>query len=77
MDKFALAIQEILKVHEISPDVNSSKHDLWIKFSESQRELMLPLLSSRYTMAQSVESITLSPIYGSQYGTSYASWIYK
>lgn len=77
MDRFSLAIQEILKVHGISPDVNSPKHNLWVNFPEAQRELMLPLLSSRYTMAQPLGNVAVSPIYGSKYGGTFQTWIYK
>ncbi|KAJ8938742.1 hypothetical protein NQ318_016037 [Aromia moschata] len=45
MDRYALAIQEILKDHEISPEQSSSKNYLWQRFQQSQREVMMPLLS--------------------------------
>ncbi|KAF5293803.1 hypothetical protein FQA39_LY03288 [Lamprigera yunnana] len=75
MDRIALAIQEMLKTHGISPDVNSSRYYLWNDFSESQQEVMLPLLSSRYTMVQPVEKIQTVPIYGSQFGSTFLSWV--
>lgn len=77
VDRYALAIQELLKVHKISPDANSAKNYLWHQFPELQRQLMLPLLSSRYTIAQPVETVFPAPIYGSNMGTSFQSWIFK
>ncbi|KAK5640945.1 hypothetical protein RI129_009492 [Pyrocoelia pectoralis] len=77
MDRFALAIQETLKFYKVSPDVNSSRYKLWMDFPDSQKELMLPMLSSRYTLLQPVEKIPVSPIYGSKYGSTYDLWIYN
>lgn len=77
MDRFALAIQEILKTQAISPEANSPKHHIWAKLPDAQKELMLPLLSSCYTMVQSIESIPVSPIYGSKFGTTFQNWIHK
>ncbi|KAB0793869.1 hypothetical protein PPYR_13489 [Photinus pyralis] len=75
MDRFALAIQEALKYYEISPDPSSRKHKLWMDFPDSQKELMLPMLSSRYTLLQPKQKIPVSPIYGSKYGSTYDLWI--
>ncbi|CAH0564186.1 unnamed protein product [Brassicogethes aeneus] len=75
MDRFALAIQEILKSYEISPEENSAKSRLWRQFPESQQELMLPLLSSRYMMAPSEDPNFTYPIYGSNVGMSFDSWL--
>ncbi|XP_018328651.1 serine/threonine-protein kinase ATR [Agrilus planipennis] len=77
MDRFALAVQEILKMFGISPEPNSTRHRLWNQFPESQRELMLPLLSSRYTMAQTFQVPEISPIFGSSLVTSFQSWIHN
>lgn len=78
MDRIALAIQETLKVYCISPDPNSSKQYLWKQFPEAQQELMRPLLSSRYTMAQStLHNNNITPIYGSSMGSTFQLWIYK
>lgn len=75
MDRYSLAIQELLKLYGISPDNNS---DLWNEFPDSQREVMRPLLSSRYMIAQSVLASNLpTPIYGSNSGASFQSWLYK
>ncbi|KAJ8944483.1 hypothetical protein NQ314_009467 [Rhamnusium bicolor] len=78
MDRYALAIQEILRDHEISPNQSSSKNYLWHQFPESQREVMLPLLSSRYMIAQPVSANNFpTPIYGSNIGASFQSWLYN
>lgn len=78
MDRYALAIQETLKLYEISPDNNSNKFYLWLQFPETQKELMLPLLSSRYMIAQPVLANDLpTPIYGSNSGASFQSWLFK
>lgn len=75
MDRYSLAIQEMLKLYGISPDNNTA---VWNEFPESQREVMLPLLSSRYMIAQPVLASNLpTPIYGSNFGASFQSWLYK
>ncbi|XP_017770441.1 PREDICTED: serine/threonine-protein kinase atr-like [Nicrophorus vespilloides] len=77
MDRFALAIQEILKFYSISPDRNSQNNELWKQFSDSQQELMIPLLSSKYTMVQAIGDIKVSPIYGSNFGSNFQTWLYS
>lgn len=77
MDRFALAIQEILKTYKISPEKTSSGHRLWNTLSEAQKQLMLPLLSSKYTITQPLEHVNISPIYGSRFGLTYESWLHK
>lgn len=75
MDRYSLAIQDILKLYGISPANNSA---LWNEFPESQKEVMLPLLSSRYMIAQPVLASNFpTPIYGSNSGASFQSWLYK
>lgn len=75
MDRFSLAIQETLKSYGISSNENSTRNDLWKSFTDAQQELMNPLLSSRYTMVQTVESVSQYPIYGSSVGNSLQVWI--
>ncbi|KAF7269206.1 hypothetical protein GWI33_017672 [Rhynchophorus ferrugineus] len=75
-DRVALAIQEILKVHEISPDQSSSRNFMWKKFSESQREVMTPLLSSKYIYVEKYHKYSY-PLYGSSAGASFQSWLYN
>ncbi|XP_071056684.1 serine/threonine-protein kinase ATR [Onthophagus taurus] len=77
MDRFALAIQEILKICEISPNPSSSKHSLWNKFPASHQELIAPFLSSKYTMGQMSDPVNVSPIYGSKLGANLQSWIFN
>ncbi|XP_056649111.1 serine/threonine-protein kinase ATR-like isoform X3 [Diorhabda sublineata] len=78
MDRYALAIQETLKGYEISPDPHSNKHYLWVQFPDTQREVMLPLLSSRYMIAQPVLATNLTtPIYGSTSGSTFQAWLYN
>ncbi|XP_018574027.1 serine/threonine-protein kinase ATR-like, partial [Anoplophora glabripennis] len=78
MDRYALAIQEILKDYDISSDQSSSKYYLWEQFPESHKEVMLPLLSSRYMIAQPIVNNNFPvPIYGSNVGASFQSWLYN
>lgn len=78
MDRYALAIQEILKYYNISFEPSSTKYCLWQQFPESHREVMLPLLSSRYMIAQPIVINNFPvPIYGSNLGASFQSWLYK
>lgn len=75
MDRISLAIQETIKLYDISPD--SVRNNLWKSFPEAHQELMIPLLSSRYTMIQNTECVKISPIYGSHFGSSFLLWIHK
>ncbi|XP_063916724.1 serine/threonine-protein kinase ATR-like isoform X2 [Zophobas morio] len=77
MDRFAVAIQEILKNYEISSDATSTRNDLWKQFPESQQALMLPLLTSRYIVSQPQEVTVATPIYGSADGASFQTWLYN
>ncbi|XP_044758902.1 serine/threonine-protein kinase atr [Coccinella septempunctata] len=78
MDRTALAIQEILKTYHISPDEKSSKHSIWKQFTESQQELMKPLLSSRYISALNSLSFDFTiPIFGSNLGSTFETWLYN
>ncbi|KYB25791.1 Serine/threonine-protein kinase ATR-like Protein [Tribolium castaneum] len=77
MDRFAVAIQEILKNHDISSDESSARNDLWKQFPESQQELMLPLLTSRYIVSEMQEMDFPSPIYGSPEGSTFQTWLYN
>lgn len=78
MNRVALAIQEILKVYGVSPESTARKFELWNNFSENMKELMLPLLSSRYTVATCNDTpITTHPIYGSNLGSPFKDWVYN
>ncbi|GJQ85421.1 hypothetical protein Trydic_g23851 [Trypoxylus dichotomus] len=74
MDRFALAIQETLKIYGIGPDTSAPKHCIWKQFSQTHKELMVPFLSSRYTMGQIQEPIQYSAIFGSAVGNSFQAW---
>ncbi|XP_066138403.1 serine/threonine-protein kinase ATR [Euwallacea fornicatus] len=75
-DRVALAIQEILKTYEISPSEFSSRHFMWNKFSEAHREVMTPLLSSKYICVENSTSYRC-PVYGSSDGSSFQAWLYN
>lgn len=78
MNRYALAIQELLKAYDVSPEETAAKHNLWLSVPQTMQELMLPLLSSRYTMAiQSSDIISEYPIHGSHSGITFTDWIYK
>ncbi|KAL1512933.1 hypothetical protein ABEB36_002432 [Hypothenemus hampei] len=75
-DRVALAIQEILKTYEIAPDESSSRHFMWTKFSEAQREVMMPLLSSKYICVEKFLGYSC-PVYGSSDGSTFQAWLYN
>lgn len=78
MNRYALAIQEILKVYGVSPEENAPNSELWKSFPDNIKELMLPLLSSRYTICvTSDKNVTVHPIYGSNFGSSFKDWLYN
>ncbi|KAJ2945898.1 hypothetical protein O0L34_g4806 [Tuta absoluta] len=72
MDCYALTIQEILKIYEISP--TGSKKDVWDSFPEHMHQIMFPLLSSRYTLAYPSQPKKSHPLFGSQYATTFLEW---
>lgn len=77
MNRYALAIQEILKVYGVSPEQTAPNRAIWNNFPEDMKELMLPLLSSRYTISvTSDEKVATHPIYGSNLGSSFRDWLY-
>lgn len=75
MDRYSFAIQETLKFYEIAPD--KSKNHLWNSLPESQKELLVPLLSSMYTMLPPSTNNNVCPIYGSPLGATFQLWAYK
>ncbi|KRT79873.1 hypothetical protein AMK59_8162 [Oryctes borbonicus] len=74
MDRFALAIQETLKIYGIGPETSSPKHSIWKQFPQAHKELMVPFLSSRYTIGQTPEPMQASPIFGSTVGNTFQTW---
>ncbi|KAK9719934.1 Phosphatidylinositol 3- and 4-kinase [Popillia japonica] len=77
MDRFALAIQETLKTYGVGPEASTPKHKIWKQFPQTHKELMVPFLSSRYTMGQVLEPVQVSPIYGSKMGGSFQAWTHN
>ncbi|CAH3911753.1 unnamed protein product [Pieris brassicae] len=72
MDCYALTIQEILKIYDISP--TGSKKDVWDSFPENMHQIMFPLLSSRYTLAYPSQPKKAHPLFGSVYATTFLEW---
>ncbi|XP_014472413.1 PREDICTED: serine/threonine-protein kinase ATR-like isoform X2 [Dinoponera quadriceps] len=77
MDCFSLAIQEILKTYDISPQGRNS--ELWNNLSCTTQQIIAPFLTSHYKRKE--ETITDDnefphPIYGSEAGSSVESWAY-
>ncbi|ERL94616.1 hypothetical protein D910_11893 [Dendroctonus ponderosae] len=75
-DRVALAIQEILKTYEISPNPDSARNDMWTRFPEAHREVMTPLLSSKYICVEKFVGYPC-PVYGSGDGSSFQAWLYN
>ncbi|KAL4704204.1 hypothetical protein ACJJTC_011830 [Scirpophaga incertulas] len=75
MDCYALTIQEILKIYDISP--TGSKRDVWNSFPENMHQIMHPLLSSRYTLAYPSQPKKAHPLFGSQYATTFLEWAHN
>ncbi|KAJ0177282.1 hypothetical protein K1T71_007291 [Dendrolimus kikuchii] len=75
MDCYALTIQEILKVYEISP--TGSKKDVWDSFPEHMHQIMYPLLNSRYTLAYPSQPKKAHPLFGSSCATTFLEWAHN
>ncbi|CAH0701159.1 unnamed protein product [Spodoptera exigua] len=75
MDCYALTIQEILKIYDISP--TGSKKDVWDSFPEHMHQIMHPLLSSRYTLAYPSQPKKAHPLFGSTYATTFLEWAHN
>ncbi|KAJ8680180.1 hypothetical protein QAD02_015967 [Eretmocerus hayati] len=75
MDSFSLAIQELLKHFEISPDGSNSR--LWDALPSKIQHMISPLLTSHYIpMANNDIEFTI-PIYGSESGSSFETWAFN
>lgn len=73
IDAFALAIQNMLSVYEVTPESS-----LWKRFPEHTQEVMKPLTTSRYTMDMNApEPNVPHPIFGSVKGTTHEQWTYS
>ncbi|XP_075973655.1 serine/threonine-protein kinase ATR-like [Anticarsia gemmatalis] len=75
MDCYALTIQEILKIYDISP--SGSKKEVWDSFPEHMHQIMHPLLSSRYTLAYPSQPKKAHPLFGSTYATTFLEWAHN
>ncbi|XP_041978766.1 serine/threonine-protein kinase ATR [Aricia agestis] len=75
MDCYALTIQEILKIYDISP--SGSKKEVWESFPENMHQIMIPLLSSRYTLAYPFQPKKAHPLFGSVYATTFLEWAHN
>ncbi|XP_063533871.1 serine/threonine-protein kinase ATR [Cydia strobilella] len=75
MDSYALTIQEILKIYDISP--TGSKKDVWDSFPEHMHQIMFPLLSSRYTLAYPSQPKKAHPLFGSTFATTFLEWAHN
>ncbi|XP_026488273.2 serine/threonine-protein kinase ATR-like [Vanessa tameamea] len=75
MDCYALTIQEILKIYDISP--TGTKKEVWDSFPENMHQVMYPLLSSRYTLAYPSQPKKIHPLFGSVHGTVFLEWAHN
>ncbi|RZF41501.1 hypothetical protein LSTR_LSTR000215 [Laodelphax striatellus] len=75
MDCLALAIQELLKIYNISPN-----SPIWKEFPEEIQNMMMPFLKTRYLNCQNAinrPAINTHPIFGSNLGNTVKSWAYN
>nr|XP_034192073.1 serine/threonine-protein kinase ATR [Osmia lignaria]XP_034192074.1 serine/threonine-protein kinase ATR [Osmia lignaria]XP_034192075.1 serine/threonine-protein kinase ATR [Osmia lignaria] len=76
MDCFSLAIQEILKTYDISP--NGQNSQLWNSLPVTMRQIITPFLTSHYKIAAiSDDNMFPHPIYSSELGSSVENWAYN
>ncbi|CAG5050354.1 unnamed protein product [Parnassius apollo] len=75
MDCYALTIQEMLKIYDISP--TGSKKEVWESFPENMHQIMFPLLSSRYTLAYPSQPKKTHPLFGSVHATTFLEWAHN
>ncbi|XP_013417435.1 serine/threonine-protein kinase ATR-like isoform X2 [Lingula anatina] len=77
-DCCSLAIQDVLQAYEVKdtgePDQPGVK--LWRRFSEHVKEILTPLLKSRYVLNMTNSWSNLPhPIYGSRKGSNFKEWV--
>ncbi|XP_011875240.1 PREDICTED: serine/threonine-protein kinase ATR [Vollenhovia emeryi] len=76
MDCFSLAIQEILKAYDISPQGRNNK--LWNSLPSTTQQIITPFLTSHYKVVTVSDNDEFShPIYGSEAGSSVENWAYN
>ncbi|XP_041373194.1 serine/threonine-protein kinase ATR-like [Gigantopelta aegis] len=81
-DCSAYALQELLQIYQISEPA-ATKQDgdtrgtkLWRRFPENIQELLIPLLSSKYKLAQETDWSNLpKPIFHSKKGSNFKDWV--
>ncbi|KAK0175715.1 hypothetical protein PV327_009444 [Microctonus hyperodae] len=73
VDCFSLAIQEVLKTYDIVPD---GINRLWKTLPTMTQQIVLPFLTSHYKEVPAGESCHY-PIYGTQAGSTFETWIYS
>ncbi|XP_025264576.1 serine/threonine-protein kinase ATR [Camponotus floridanus] len=76
MDCFSLAIQEILRAYNISPQGRNK--ELWNNLPFTTQQIITPFLTSHYKIATVSDDNDLPhPIYSSEAGSSVESWAYN
>ncbi|XP_020296818.1 serine/threonine-protein kinase ATR [Pseudomyrmex gracilis] len=76
MDCFSLAIQEILRAYEISPQGRNNV--LWNNLPLTTQQIITPFLTSHYKIAAVCDDNEFPhPVYGSEAGSSVESWAYN
>ncbi|KAL0107168.1 hypothetical protein PUN28_015590 [Cardiocondyla obscurior] len=76
MDCFSLAIQEILKAYDISPQGRNNQ--LWHNLPLTTQQIIIPFLTSHYKIVTvSDDDEFPHPIYGSEAGSSVENWAYN
>ncbi|XP_025157159.1 serine/threonine-protein kinase ATR [Harpegnathos saltator] len=77
MDCFSLAIQEILRAYDISPQGQNS--ELWNNLPSTTQQIITPFLTSHYKRKEEAineDNEFPHPVYGSEAGASVESWAY-
>ncbi|XP_069694965.1 serine/threonine-protein kinase ATR isoform X2 [Periplaneta americana] len=74
VDAFSLAMQELLKIFDISPHGKSNKENIWDKFSKEVQEIMTPFLTSYYKNSVCPIAEVPHPIIGSSHGKTLNDW---
>ncbi|XP_028046695.1 serine/threonine-protein kinase ATR isoform X2 [Monomorium pharaonis] len=76
MDCFSLAIQEILKAYDISPQGRNS--ELWNNLPLTTQQIIIPFLTSHYKIVTVSDNDEFPhPIYSSEAGSSVENWAYS